>query len=183
MTALPVLPGLLSPLAPFPKFSHPAQQGRSAPGGRGAAATRRCPTPSCPSPLSLPGQAGWGPEHPGVSQRGSPGARTGSAATGVRVPRGGCPRHGGPRAHAWRWPVLLPPRGTQGPACGPVCQGDCCGQCPGAEGYPREPAVCPGQRGFELLIFGLICKRVNEIENNAAKSQLQRGGKSVVLRV
>lgn len=78
--------------------------------------------------------------------------------------------------------MLLPPRGTQGPARGPVCEGECCGQCPGAEGYPREPAVSPGQRGFELLIFGLIGKRVNERENNAAESQLRSGGRSAILR-
>lgn len=63
-----------------------------------------------------------------------------------------------------------------GPKVLPVVQssgGECYGQCPEAQGYPRQSAVSPGQWGFELLIFGLICKRLNEIEGEKRATLLK----------
>ncbi|XP_014111586.1 PREDICTED: collagen alpha-2(I) chain-like [Pseudopodoces humilis] len=161
-----------------------AQPGAGAPVPRGEAGQAQ-PGAGAPVPRGEAGQAQPGAGAPvprGEAGQAQPGAGAsvprGASATraGSSGPRGATASSTGePPVHAWRLCQRFPGAASHQGARRTCLSagGECCGQCQGAEGYPPEPTVSPGQCGFEPLIFGLICKRLNEIEGEQPSTLLK----------
>lgn len=179
LPALPALPGLLSPLAPSSIILSSCGTSVLASLWEAAAAARKCLKPSCPpSPLSL--LRGTGPGSPApagpLRQRAERPGWSIPVSAVPGAPTAAEPPHGyrghqsaGPRGAAASTMGKRPsPRvGAAGAASHQGGRGSClCSSLravPWSQGLSRQPRLSPGQWGFELLMSGLIRKRLNEI--------------------